>query len=248
MTDLPLLSPDELARYEWQMWTPGLGEEGQRKLKGASVVVSRIGGVGGTVAYYLAAAGIGRLILAHRGKIKPSDLNRQLLMTTDGLGTLRTESAKRRLNELNPHVDVVTLGENVQESNAARLVEQADIVVGAAPLFEERFLLNREAVRQGKPLVDAAMYDMDARLTTILPGQSACLSCLYPETPPHWRREFPVLGAVSGTVAAMAAVEAIKLITGIGTTLAGHVLAMDLRTMEFRKIPTRRRPDCPTCS
>ena len=248
MADLPELTPEEHARYEWQMWAPGFGEEGQRKLKAARVLVSRVGGVGGTAAYYLAAAGIGRLVLAHAGNIKPSDLNRQLLMTTGRLGSSRVESAVNRLSELNPGVEVVPVAENVGEENAARLVDQADVVVDAAPLFTERFLLNREAVRQSKPLVECAMFDFDAQLTTILPGRTPCLACLYPEDPPHWKREFPVLGAVSGAAAALAAVEVVKLITGVGDPLAGRLLSINMRTMEFRTLPIARRSDCPVCS
>src|SRR5262249_53691747 len=143
---LPPLTDDERAIYEWQMWVPDFGEEGQRKLKSASVLISRVGGVGGTVAYYLAAAGIGRIVLAHAGTIKPSDLNRQILMTYAGLGSLRVESAARRLRELNPRLDVVSLAENIGEENVSKLVGQVDIIVDCAPLFTERFLLNREAV------------------------------------------------------------------------------------------------------
>ncbi len=109
------LSEEDRAIYEWQMWVPDFGEEGQKRLKQSSVLISRVGGLGGLVAYELAAAGIGKLILAHAGAIKPSDLNRQLLMTYAGLGTSRVESAKRRLLELNPHLEVVTVDENVHE-------------------------------------------------------------------------------------------------------------------------------------
>lgn len=248
MTDsLPLLTDDEKARYEWQMWTPDVGEEGQRKLKAARVLVSRLGGVGGTVAYYLAAAGVGKLVLAHAGDVKPSDLNRQLLMTTDWLGKPRVESAARRLNQLNPHVEIHTAAENMSPENAASLVGQVDVVVDAAPLFEERFAMNEAAVRQQKPLIECAMYDLDAQLTTIIPGKTACLSCLYPERPPNWKREFPVFGAVSGMIASMAAVEVIKLITGIGDPSAGKMVWMNLRSMQFRTLPTARRTDCPVC-
>ena len=247
MPDLPDLTDDERARYEWQMWADGIGEQGQRKLKAARVLVSRVGGVGGTVAYYLAAAGVGRLVLAHGGNIKPSDLNRQLLMTTAGLGSSRVDSATARIGDLNPEVEVVAVPENISEENAADLVGRVDIVVDAAPLFEERFLLNREAVQQGKPLIECAMYDFDAQLTTILPGKTPCLACLYPEHPPHWKREFPVLGAVSGAVAALAAVEVVKLIAGIGEPLAGKLMSINMRTMEFRKRPIARRPDCTVC-
>src|SRR5262249_18504900 len=154
----------ERAIYEWQMWVADFGEAGQRKLKGASVLISRIGGVGGTVAYFLAAAGIGKLVIAHAGNIKPSDLNRQILMTHDGLGSLRVESATERLRELNPRMEVVPVAENVGEDNAARLVGQVDLVADCAPLFTERLLLNREAVRQKKPLVESAMFELEAQL------------------------------------------------------------------------------------
>lgn len=241
------LSDAEKERYEWQMWTPDVGEPGQQKLKAASVLVSRIGGVGGTVAYYLAAAGIGRLILAHAGNVKRGDLNRQLLMTTEWLGRPRVVSAQRRLQELNPHVRVDVVEENLNSQNAASLVGEAEIVVDAAPLFDERFAMNQAAVEQRKPLVECAMFDMHAQLTTILPGRSPCLRCLYPEDPTHWKREFPVFGAVSGMIAAAAAVEVIKLVTGIGEPLIGRMLTTDLRTMDFRKLPIRRRDDCEVC-
>lgn len=248
MSTTSQLTDAERARYEWQIWTPDVGEAGQQKLKAASVLVSRLGGVGGTVAYYLAAAGIGKLVVAHAGNVKPSDLNRQLLMTTDWLGKPRVESAKRRLEELNPHVNVVGIGENVSEANAPSIVQQVDMIVDAAPLFAERFAMNQAAVQQGKPLVECAMYDLDAQLTTIIPGKTACLRCLYPDDPPHWKREFPVFGAVSGMIGAMAAVEIIKLITGIGQQLNNQMLAMNLRTMEFRKLPLQRDPKCITCA
>ncbi|MCA8996885.1 MAG: HesA/MoeB/ThiF family protein [Planctomycetaceae bacterium] len=247
MPSLPELTPEELARYEWQIWTQDFGEQGQRRLKGASVLVSRIGGVGGTVAYYLAAAGIGKLVLAHAGDVKPSDLNRQLLMTADWLGKPRIDSAVNRLRELNPNVEVVGVPENISDDNAERLISDVDLVVDGAPLFTERFAMNSACVRQLKPLIECAMYDFDAQLTTILPLKTACLACIYPEEPPHWKREFPVFGAVSGTVASMAALEAIKLITGIGEPTAGEMLHMNLRTMRFRRFPLTPRNDCPVC-
>ena len=241
------LSESEKARYEWQMWTPDVGEDGQEKLKAASVLVSRLGGVGGTVAYYLAAAGIGKLVLAHAGNVKPSDLNRQLLMTTEWLGKPRIVSAERRLTELNPNVVIHTAEENLSEQNASALVGEADIVVDAAPLFSERYAMNKASVAQGKPLVECAMYDLDAQLTTLIPGETPCLACLHPEDPPNWKREFPVFGAVSGMIASMAAVEVIKLITGIGEPLKNKMLWANLRTMNFRQLPVERRPDCKIC-
>jgi molybdopterin/thiamine biosynthesis adenylyltransferase len=251
LTELPInskpLTDEERAVYEWQTWVPDFGEEGQERLKGATVLISRVGGLGSVVAYELAAAGVGRLVLAHAGDVKPSDLNRQLLMTHEQLGKPRIESAERRLHDLNPRLEIVPVAENVSEENVERLVKEADVVVDCAPLFEERFLMNREAVRQSKPMVECAMYELQAQLTTILPGETPCLACLFPEAPPAWRREFPVFGAVSGAVGCLAAMEAVKLIAGIGESLAGELLTMDLRTMVFRKHRVSRRAGCAVC-
>lgn len=241
------LNDEERAVYEWQMWASDFGEAGQERLKGASVLISRCGGLGSVVAYELAAAGVGRLVIAHAGNVKPSDLNRQLLMTHAGLGKSRVESAARRLRELNPRLEVVPVAENLNENNSERLVGEVDLIVDCAPLFEERFLMNREAVRQGKTMVECAMYELEAHITTIRPGRTPCLACLSPQTPPTWKREFPVFGAVSGSVGCMGAMEAIKVLAGFGEPLYGKLLTYDLRTMEFRKLTIRRDPECAVC-
>lgn len=244
---LPDLSPDERLRYKWQLWVRDFGEEQQRRLKRATVLVSRIGGVGGSAAMQLAAAGIGRLIVAHAGNLRLDDLNRQLLMTSDWIGKPRVDSAQRMLHSLNPNVEVETVGENISDQNAAALVQRCDVVVSAAPLFTERLLMNREAVRQRKPLVDCAMYDLEGRLTTVVPGQTPCLACLYPETPPNWKREFPVISPIASTVGCLAAMEAIKLLASLGEPLAGKLLTFDLRDMTFRTVAISRKPDCAVC-
>lgn len=241
------LNDHERAVYEWQMWVPDFGEAGQEKLKAATAMVSRCGGLGGPLCYSLAAAGIGRLVIAHGGNVKPSDLNRQVLMTHDWLGKPRAESAARRLHQLNPRMEIEAMPENVNEQNAAELVGKADVVFDCAPLFCERFLMNRECVRQGVPMVEAAMFSMEGQVTTILPGETACLACLYPEDPPRWKRQFPVFGAVSALAAAIAAVEGFKLLAGFGRTLAGTLLYYDAGSMTFQRIPIARRPDCPIC-
>ncbi|MGI9474115.1 MAG: HesA/MoeB/ThiF family protein [Rubripirellula sp.] len=241
------LTDEERAIYEWQMWVPDIAERGQQLLKNASVMVSRVGGVGSVVAYELAAAGVGKLVLAHAGNVKPSDLNRQLLMTHDWIGKPRIESIQKRLLDLNPRLEIVAVPENVNERNASKLVEQCDLIVDCAPLFPERFAMNRQAVLQDKPLVECAMYEMEAHITTVLPGKSPCLQCIFPEDPPTWKRQFPVLGAVSGTVACMGAVEAVKVLTGMGDPLAGRLVRMDLRRMSFQTMNVQRRPDCRVC-
>lgn len=245
---LPELTADEHLRYRWQLWLRDFGEEGQRRLKQATVLVSRIGGVGGTIAMQLAAAGVGRLVLAHAGNLRLDDLNRQLLMTTDGIGKPRIDSAVRTLQAINPHVQIETVAENISEQNAAALVERCDVVASAAPLFSERLLMNREAVRQRKPLVDGAMYDLEGRLMTVVPGQTPCLACLYPETPPNWKREFPVISPIASTVGCLAAMEVIKLLTGLGQPLTGKLLTFDLRDMSFHTVAISRRSNCPVCN
>ncbi len=241
------LSREESARYEWQMWVSGVGESGQKKIKSASVLVSRCGGVGGLVACELAAAGVGCLILAHGGMIKESDLNRQILMTHDWVGRPRVESAKRRILELNPCVSVEAIPENISPENAASLVSLADVVVDCAPLFSERFAMNDAAVRHSKPMVECAMFDTDIHLTTFLPGQTPCLRCIYPEEPVEWKRQFPVFGATAGALGCLAAMEVIKILTGIGEPLANQMLVGDLRSMSFKKMRLRRNPSCPVC-
>jgi len=241
------LTQEERAIYEWQIWEKDFGEEGQKKLKESAALVSRVGGLGSPVAYELAAAGIGKLILAHAGNVKLSDLNRQLLMSYNWLGKIRVESAKRKLQEFNPRLEIEIISENVSEDNASDLVGKADIVFDCAPLFEERYAMNKECVRQKKPLIDSAMFSMEGRVTTILPGQTPCLACIYPEFPSNWKREFPVFGAVPCIAAGVAVSEGIKVLAGFGETLAGVMLQYDARFMEFKRVKLKKNDSCPVC-
>lgn len=245
--EIPTLTEDERNRYQWQLWVKGLGEEGQRRLKASAVLVSRVGGVGGTVAYGLAAAGIGRLVLVHAGNLRLDDLNRQFLMSHAGVGLPRIPQAVKKLTDLNPNVEIVPVEENITEDNVDRLVGQVDAVASCAPLFRERLLMNRAAVRQQKPLVDCAMFEMEIQLTTIIPGRTPCLACLYPEEPPGWKRDFPVLGAVAATAGSLGATEIIKLVANLGAPLAGKLLIGDLRDMTFRTINIPQNRGCPVC-
>lgn len=247
MIEMTKLNEEEKATYAWQMTVPGFGEEGQEKLRNATVMISRCGGLGSVVAYELAAAGVGKMILAHGGNVKHSDLNRQLLMTHDWLGKPRIESVERRLKELNPRLEIVGVNSNVTDENVEELVSQADLVIDCAPLFQERYAMNREAIKQNKPMVECAMYEMQAQITTINPRKSACLSCLYPDFPDEWKREFPVFGAVSGTLGCIAAMEAIKVISGLGDPLYDKLLTFDLRDVSFMKASIKRNESCPIC-
>jgi len=248
MSDLPELTEFEHEVYSWQTTVTGFGEEGQRRLKGATVMISRVGGLGGLVAYELAAAGVGRMVLAHGGNLKPSDLNRQLLMRHDALGQARIDTAVETLKALNPRLEIVAVPNNVSEANADKLVAQADVVVDCAPLFEERYAMNDASVRLAKPMVECAMYETEAHITSFEPGKTGCLRCLYPEQPVDWTRRFPVIGAVSGTAGCIGAMEVIKILTGIGQPLFGRLLHCDLRSMVFHSVILKPRKECPVCS
>ena len=238
----------ERSQYEWQFAVEGFGESGQEKLKASSVLVSRVGGVGGSAAWQLAAAGVGRIVLAHAGVVKPSDLNRQTLVDHDTIGKSRVERAAAHLRAFNPHIRIEAVPENLSEENAARLVGSVDLVVDAAPLFEERYAMNRAAVELGKPMVEAAMYEMEAHCTTFLPGHSGCLACLCPEKPACWKRQFPVFGAVAATIGSLAAMEAIKVLSGIGSPLSDRLMVMDLKAGSSRVLKIRRNPLCHVCA
>jgi molybdopterin/thiamine biosynthesis adenylyltransferase len=168
-------------------------------------------------------------------------------MTRSWIGKSRIESIKKRLNDLNPDVDIIAVGENISDANVDHAVSLADIVVDGAPLFEERFAMNRAAVSQGKPMVECAMFSLEGQVTTIVPGKTACLRCLYPQVPGAWKRQFPVFGAVSGIAACLGAMEVIKVLSGIGEPLCNTLLQFELATMGFRKIQIRRNPECEVC-
>lgn len=242
------LTDQERRIYAWQMDLPDFGETAQRKLKAASVLISRCGGLGGPAAFELAAAGVGRLVIAHTGLVQEADLNRQILQRHDRIGLPRREAFITTLQGLNPRCIVEVIEEHASDANADHLVAQADLVIDAAPLFEERFALNDACVRAGKPMIEAAMHHWEAQVATIRPGHGPCLRCWCPETPEWWTRRFPVLGAVSGTAGCIAAAEAVKLITGLGQPLVGRMLRLDLGTGTSRCLKIARDPACPTCA
>lgn len=241
------LTPKELERYSRQIMLPGFGESSQQRLKSTTVLVTGVGGLGGTVALYLAVAGVGKLILVRGGELRLDDMNRQILMTDDWVGKLRVDKAKETLAAINPDIEIEAVPEYVTAENVDSLVQSADIALDCAHNFDERDLLNAACVRWRKPMVEAAMNSMEAYLTTIVPGKTPCLSCLFPEKPVWDRRGFGVLGVVSGTLACLAASEAIKQITGFSQPLWSQLLTMDLDAMEFGKRRPYHDPNCQVC-
>jgi len=249
MVTQPDFSPFELERYSRQIRIEGFGLESQRRLKAATVMISRVGGVGGTVAMNLARAGIGRLVIVHGGHIVPEYLNRMQLALPSDVDRPCTEVFVERLKAMNPDMDIIAVPENVSEGNVAELVAKANLVVDGAPLFEERYLMNQESVRQGKPLVMGAMYSTEGYVTTIVPGETPCLACIYPKKPDYWTniKVFPAIGPGPVIVGSMAAMEAIKVLTGFGQPLKNVLWFFDLETNIVRRLRVNRRPDCPVC-
>lgn len=241
------LTPTDLERYRRQMMLPNFGEVGQKRLKSATVLVTGVGGLGGTAALYLAAAGVGRLILVRGGDLRMDDMNRQVLMTHDWVGQPRVFKAKETLQNYNPDINIEAIHDYITSDNVDSLVQSADMALDCAHNFAERNLLNEACVKWRKPMVEAAMDGMEAYLTTIIPGVTPCLSCLFPEKPEWDKRAFSVLGAVSGTLACLTALEAIKLITGFSQPLLSQLLTIDLHRMEFAKRRSYRDRECPVC-
>ncbi len=237
-----------MERYRRQMMLDGFGVEEQKKLKSSAALVAGVGGLGGTAALYLAIAGIGRLVFAHYGNLTLSNMNRQILMKHDWIGRERVIQAERTIKEINPDVSVEIYDERTTEGNADRLLENVNIALSARPNFSERRVLNAACVRKGIPNVEAAMNGMEGYLFNIVPGETPCLNCLYPEDDPGWEElGFPVMGAVSGMLGCLMAIETIKLLSGFGKPLLSRMLVFNTTDMDFRKVRIRRDSSCSVC-
>lgn len=235
--------------YARQLSLPGFGVTQQRRLAQSTVLIAGIGGLGGATATYLAAAGVGRLVLFHPGPLERPDLNRQTLMTPSWLGHPRVDCAEATLRRHYPEVDVVAVPEPVTADQTSPFLMHADVVVDARHNFPERLLLNQLCVQLGVPMVEAAMYAAEGQVSVVRPGETGCLACRIGDGDPDWEPlAFPVLGAVAGTVGCLAAIEAIKVVTGWGEPLDDQLLALDLERMIFQKVPVARNPACHVCA
>jgi len=241
------MNEQEKKRFARQMNHSGFGAEEQKKLRGATVLLAGVGGLGGAIAYGLVSAGIGKLILIHSGFLEDPDLNRQTLMKKDSIGRSRVKIAAERLREFSEFVEIEAYDEPITEEVLARIGNGADIFIDARHNFPERRVLNRVAVEMKVPLLFAAMDGFDAQSALFLPEETGCLDCLYPEDPEYWDPfGFPVFGAVAHTIGAISAMKVIHYLTGSRKTL-GKMLVMNLETMETRHFPLRKHNNCPTC-
>ena len=241
------LTAEDLERYDRQIRLPALGEEGQRRLKGAKVVVVGAGGLGSPCSIYLAVAGVGHIVIYDSDVVELSNLNRQILHGDEDIGRPKAVSAREKLQRLNGAISIETRMERLDEANVDEAIRDADVVVDCLDNFATRYLLNEACIRLGKPLVHATIYGLEGHLTTIIPGKTPCLVCLYgPERPPEIK-PFPVIGVTPGVIGTLEALEAIKLITGMGRTLAGRFLRFDGEEMTFEIFEIRRKSNCPAC-
>ena len=244
------LTPDQVERYSRHIIMPQVGSSGQRKLLEAKVLIIGAGGLGGPAAIYLALAGVGTIGIVEFDTVDLSNLQRQVLHQTADVGKRKTESAKETLNAYNPDVNVVIHETPITSDNAMEIIPQYDIVVNGADNFTTRYLVNDAAYFAGKTLVDGSILLFDGQATVFVPGKG-CYRCLFPAPPPPGLvpscAEAGVLGALTGVMGSIQAIETIKQILGIGESLVSRLLIVDALGMEFRVVKLRRDPQCPLC-
>lgn len=245
------LTPEQRARYSRHLLIPEVGEAGQLKLLGAKVLCIGAGALGSPNAFYLAAAGVGTLGIIDNDTVDESNLQRQILHTTERVGMHKSESAKKTVQALNPGVNVVEHRTRLTRDNALEIFSQYDLIVDGCDNFSTRYLVNDACVMLGKPNIHGSIFRFDGQVTTFIPGEGPCYRCLFPEPPPPEFapscQEAGVLGVVPGIVGSMQAVEAIKVILGAGRPLVGRLIAYDALNQSFRELKYRKDPHCAAC-
>ncbi len=248
---LPQLTQDEILRYSRHLIIPEVGVEGQRRLKDARILMVGAGGLGSPIGLYLAAAGVGRLGIVEFDTVDATNLQRQVLHGTKDVGRKKVDSARDRIGDLNPHVEVVPYEAMLTSENALEIIMQYDLVVDGTDNFATRYLVNDACVLLGKPNVYGSIFRFEGQSTVFCTDEGPCYRCLYPEPPPPGLvpscAEGGVLGVLPGLLGLVQATEAVKLVTGIGETLAGRLLLVDALRMQFRTVRLRKDPKCPAC-
>jgi molybdopterin/thiamine biosynthesis adenylyltransferase/rhodanese-related sulfurtransferase len=246
------LDADQRNRYSRHVLLPEIGMEGQLKLLDAKVLLLGAGGLGSPTALYLAAAGVGTLGLVDDDVVDVSNLQRQVIHTTDGVGQPKVDSAERAIKDLNPGVNVVKYATRLDASNIMEIIEGYDVIVDGVDNFPTRYLLNDATVRLGIPVVSASILGFDGQLSVFAPYDGPCYRCLYPTPPPAELAPScganGVLGVLPGTMGLLQATEVVKLIVGAGDPLIGRLLLYDALAASFTELKVRRDPDCPICS
>ncbi|TES87612.1 MAG: HesA/MoeB/ThiF family protein [Dehalococcoidia bacterium] len=234
-----------MTRYDRQIMMKGIGKDGQEKLKKARVFVAGAGGLGSPISIYLAVAGVGTIRLADHDTIELSNLNRQILHGNGDLGKRKVDSATQKLQNMNKDITVAAVAEMITEENVSKLVGDCDLIVDATDNLPTRYVLNRAAIEKNIPFFHGAVYGFEGRATTIIPGKTACLWCIYQGRITEGK--FPVIGVAPAVIGCLQATEVIKYITGIGELLTDQLLIYDGLNLEFTKLEVKRDPHCQHC-
>ena len=249
--ELPMLSNEEVARYSRHLIMPEVGMTGQRKLKAASVLMIGTGGLGAPLGMYLAAAGVGRMGLVDFDVVDASNLQRQIIHGTKDVGRPKIASARDRIQDINPHVEIETHETRLTSDNALRLFVNYDVIVDGTDNFPTRYLVNDACVLTGKPNVYGSIFRFEGQASVFWAERGPCYRCLYPEPPPPGLvpscAEGGVLGVLPGIIGAIQANEAIKIILGAPDIMVNRLLLFDAWRMRFRELKLRKNPDCPVC-
>ncbi len=240
-----MLTTDELERYDRQIMIEGFGEEGQEKLKRAKVIIAGAGGLGSPVSLYLLAAGVGVMRIVDHDRVELSNLNRQVLHWDEDIGKSKIDSALEKLKRLNQGVKIEAIEEMITETNVLQLVADFDLIVDAMDNLPTRYVLNKAALERNIPFFHGAVYGFEGRAMTIIPGQTACLRCLYGGVVPG--EKFPVVGVTPAVIGCIQATEVIKYIVGIGELLTNRLLIYDGLNLKFTELKVKKDPNCEHC-
>jgi sulfur-carrier protein adenylyltransferase/sulfurtransferase len=247
-----VLSSEQKQRYSRHLLIPEVGSAGQTRLLDSKVLLIGAGGLGSPASLYLAAAGVGTIGLVDFDVVDLSNLQRQIVHTSDRVGERKVESARKTINALNPDVTVVPHEEMLVAENVERIIKGYDVILDGTDTFETRYILNDAAVAAGIPVVHASVFRFEGQLTTFIPYEGPCYRCLYPTPPPPELAPgcsvAGVLGVVPGIMGLLQANEVLKVLLGIGETLAGRLLLFDALETSFTELKLRRDPNCPVCS
>ena len=245
------LSRSQLQRYSRHLLVPEVGEQGQLKLLDSRVLLVGAGGLGAPAAFYLAAAGVGTLGIIDSDVVEESNLQRQIIHTTQRVGEYKAESARQAIEALNPDVKVITLIDRLDETNVARIIADYDVIVDGTDNFPTRYLLNDAALLANKPVVHGSVFRFEGQVTVFKPYDGPCYRCLYPEPPPPELApscaEAGVLGVLPGVIGMLQSVEVLKLLLNMGEPLVGRMLAYDALAGEFSELALYRDPSCLAC-
>jgi len=241
-----MLTNDDLTRYERQILYTDFGEKGQKRLKQSHVVVAGLGGLGCSASVYLTCAGVGHATLIDFDRVELSNLNRQILHYEEDIGVGKPFSAAQKLAKLNSSIEVTPIFKEITERNAREIIKGANLVIDGMDNFKTRFIINKACVAEGVPFIHGGVNGLFGEVTTIIPGRTPCLACIFPEVP-HKKVSLPVFGVTPALIAILQVTEAIKLLAGFGSLLTGKMLYFNGDTMDFTFRNLVKNENCEVC-